>query len=78
MAVPKKRKYKKYIPCILVWYVLAKIAEHFDHQIFETTGFWSGHTIKHLLGAIALYFVISLLAAWEQHTFLQNPQLNKG
>ena len=38
----------------LVIYASSKIAEYFDLQIFETTGTISGHSIKHLLGSLAL------------------------
>jgi hypothetical protein len=41
-------------------YVAAKIAEAADRPIFEALGFMSGHTLKHLLAAIA--GVVLLLA----------------
>lgn len=34
-------------------YVAAKLCEGFDHQILHLTGFVSGHTMKHLLAALA-------------------------
>ena len=64
---PKKTKYVKYIILILAWYIVAKLAEHFDKEIFEILGFWSGHTIKHFVGAISLYYIIKLIQAWEDH-----------
>ncbi len=36
-----------------VLYVLAKVAELADRQIFEALGVMSGHTLKHLLAAVA-------------------------
>jgi hypothetical protein len=39
-------------------YVLAKIAEHFDAAIFVATGFLSGHSLKHLLAALAVWSAI--------------------
>jgi hypothetical protein len=36
-------------------YALAKIAELYDEPIFEWTGIWSGHTVKHLTAAVASY-----------------------
>jgi hypothetical protein len=36
-------------------YGLAKIAEIGDARIFEWTGFWSGHTVKHLVAASASF-----------------------
>lgn len=35
-------------------YALAKLAEHFDAALFESTRIVSGHTLKHLLAAAAL------------------------
>lgn len=67
---PISSTHLKLVLLVLFWYVLAKLAEHFDLVIFETLGFWSGHTIKHLLGAIALIFVIRYLMSW------QNARLN--
>ncbi len=42
----------------LVAYVLAKIAEFFDAAIYGATGFLSGHSIKHLLAALAVWWAI--------------------
>ena len=36
-------------------YVVAKVAELSDGTIFEWSGFWSGHTVKHLVAAAASY-----------------------
>jgi hypothetical protein len=63
----KKTSYINWIWCILGWYVLAKIAEFYDPQIYELTGFWSGHTIKHLVGAISLIYVVKLILAWDRN-----------
>lgn len=46
----------------IVWYGLAKIAETFDLQIYRATGaLASGHTIKHLLAALAVWSLLRLL-----------------
>jgi hypothetical protein len=63
---PKKVSYLSYIFHILGWYILAKIAEHFDHFLYNFTGFWSGHTIKHLLACVSLYYIIKLLMEWKR------------
>ena len=34
-------------------YVLAKVFEHYDRQIFEWTGMVSGHTLKHVVAGLA-------------------------
>lgn len=39
---------------LIGWYAVAKLAEYFDTSVFTLTdGFVSGHTLKHLLGAMA-------------------------
>ena len=39
-------------------YALAKVAEHFDLAIYSSAGLISGHSIKHVLGAVAVLWVI--------------------
>jgi hypothetical protein len=44
------------------WYGLAVVAEKLDHQIDALSGGWlSGHTLKHLLAAVAIYWVLRML-----------------
>lgn len=38
-------------------YALAKLAEHFDAVIFAASGVLSGHSLKHLLAALAAWWV---------------------
>jgi hypothetical protein len=40
-------------------YVVAKFAEIGDHYTFEATGFVSGHTLKHLLAAVAGLVIVA-------------------
>ena len=63
---PRKTSYVKYVVYVIILYSLAKVVEHFDDAIFEIIGFWSGHTIKHLFGAVSLFFVLKLIVAWEK------------
>lgn len=42
----------------MVTYALAKVAEHFDRAIYHTTGVLSGHSIKHVLAAFAVLWVV--------------------
>ena len=44
---------------LLACYLLAKIAEHFDYQIYEALSFISGHSIKHLLAASGLLVLVA-------------------
>jgi hypothetical protein len=47
------------------FYVLAKIAEALDARIFALTGWISGHTIKHLIATVAVYWVLRMLRKRE-------------
>jgi surface polysaccharide O-acyltransferase-like enzyme len=38
----------------LATYGLAKVAEHFDGEIYAVSGIWSGHSFKHLLASLAV------------------------
>jgi hypothetical protein len=53
-----KRMLTAFIWATLFTYGLAKVAEYYDPAIFEWLGFWSGHTIKHLLSAVAVLWVV--------------------
>jgi hypothetical protein len=47
---------------VVVFYALAKVCESADHAIFEATGQWvSGHTLKHLVAALAALPIIRVL-----------------
>jgi hypothetical protein len=64
LAFPGKVPYVRYMAYLLIWYLVAKLCEHYDKAIYETLGFWSGHTLKHLLGAIGLVYVMKLIDGW--------------
>ena len=48
----------RYFWLLAAGYAAAKIAEHFDHEIFSRTPL-SGHSLKHLLAALAVAVVIA-------------------
>ena len=52
----------------IVLYVAAKIAEVLDAQIYALTGVLSGHTLKHLLAALALAWLVRMLLLREPET----------
>lgn len=66
---PGKVPYVRYVLLILGWYVAAKLCEHFDKEIYAALGFWSGHTLKHLIGAIGLVYAMKIMDGWypESH-----------
>lgn len=45
----------------LLLYILAKVTEYYDHQIFSQLQFMSGHTLKHLLAAVAILIIFQPL-----------------
>ena len=55
----------RYFVQVLLWYLLAKIFEHFDAAIY-ILGI-SGHTLKHLASAMAVYMMIRYLKARESY-----------
>jgi hypothetical protein len=63
-AYKGKVPYVRYVVYILVWYLIAKLCEHFDKPIYEALGFWSGHTLKHLIGAIGLVYAMKVVDGW--------------
>jgi hypothetical protein len=51
-----------YLLAALAIYIVSKLAEHYDHAIFALTGeIISGHSLKHLLAALALLVVYWML-----------------
>lgn len=49
----------------LAIYVAAKIAEHFDGPIFAATGHLSGHSLKHLLAALAVWCTMRAFSGYR-------------
>jgi hypothetical protein len=49
------------IYAVAALYGFAKVAEHFDAAIFEQTSLVSGHSVKHLLAACAIYRILRML-----------------
>lgn len=52
----------RYLAWVIAWYGLSKVLEHFDEEVFALLGHTvSGHTLKHLAGAVATYVVLRML-----------------
>jgi len=61
-AAPARYTKARYVPCALVWYVIAKLLEYFDKTIFDLSGSKiSGHTLKHIVVAIGIYMLLIYL-----------------
>jgi hypothetical protein len=52
----------------VVLYALAKAAEIYDREIYESLGFMSGHTVKHLLSALAAFVLAHNIARRVQRS----------
>ena len=52
---------------LLIAYVLAKVLEHFDAEVFNVLGVVSGHALKHLTAAAGLYYLLVSYRRREYH-----------
>jgi hypothetical protein len=57
-----------YIYTVMALYGLAKLAEIQDQEIYDLGQVMSGHTAKHLLAALAIYWILRTLAKREPVT----------
>ncbi|MEO6823304.1 MAG: alkaline phytoceramidase [Nitrosospira sp.] len=57
-----------YIYAVMTLYGLAKLAEVQDQEIYDLGQVMSGHTAKHLLAALAIYWILRTLAKREPVT----------
>lgn len=55
-----KNMYTKRLLYVFGAYMLAKLCEHFDGQLHEIFSVVSGHTIKHLFSALAIYYIYQI------------------
>jgi len=59
---------QRYIVLVLFAYVLAKLMEHYDHQVHSLLlGLMSGHAIKHVVAAFGTYFFYLALKKRRLH-----------
>ncbi len=66
-AFPGRHTHRHFLLYGVGCYALAKVAELLDHQIYSATGaVISGHSAKHLLAAIAVFFVYRMLCRRSQ------------
>ncbi len=43
---------------LLLAYIVAKLFEHFDSEIYNVLGFISGHSLKHIFAALGMYVLL--------------------
>lgn len=52
---------------LILSYVLAKFCEHFDTEIHDVLYYVSGHSLKHLIAALGVYFLSCYFKLNESH-----------
>jgi hypothetical protein len=45
---------------VVIWYIIAKLFEKFDREIYSTLRFISGHSLKHLAAAASTWYLVQL------------------
>ncbi len=55
VVYPKTYSHVHLLWLFLGWYVVAKLLEHFDSQIFQGLTVISGHSLKHIAAALGVY-----------------------
>ena len=58
---PPRYSGDKDILAVIGLYLLALLCDLTDHRIAALTGFVSGHTVKHIVAALAMYWVVARL-----------------
>lgn len=58
---PVKNTSGEYLIYLVGFYLLAKLCEYFDAQIFAVGGVMSGHTLKHVIVALGLFQVVLMI-----------------
>ncbi|CAN5191980.1 ceramidase domain-containing protein [soil metagenome] len=59
---PARYSGQSYLVGSIAWYALAKVFEMLDWQVFvATSGSVSGHTIKHMLCGLSIYWLVLML-----------------
>ena len=59
---PSRYTSGKYLAWVIGWYGIAKVLETFDAGVFDLLGNTiSGHSLKHLLSAVATYMILRML-----------------
>ena len=58
----KNKNLRNYLYIIVIMNILFRYSEHNDHEIYEFTNYQiSGHTLKHIIAGIGIFYVIQLL-----------------
>lgn len=55
---PQKYLSNKFLLYAFFWYLIAKVLEHYDHQVHGVIGLIGGHPLKHIAAAIAAFYIV--------------------
>jgi hypothetical protein len=69
----KPAHFTPYIAAMIMIYGLAKLCELYDHEIFTTLGWISGHALKHLFSAVASAAILMMLYRRKQEAERSDP-----
>lgn len=58
--VPGSGRTARYFLFIVAWYIVAKVFEHYDEEVFSALRIISGHSIKHLVAAISTWYIFQI------------------
>jgi hypothetical protein len=60
-VLPARYSHSSYLAAVVAFYVLAKLLETFDRQVFALGHIVSGHTLKHIVAGLAGYWILRML-----------------
>lgn len=72
-----KYSHQGYVSLLLLFYLIAKVCEHFDSEIYAWNWVVSGHTLKHLWAALTSYWVLWLLQHRKTRLITSNSKTQK-
>jgi hypothetical protein len=61
LFLPARYSHSSYLAAVVAFYVLAKLLETFDRQVFALGHIVSGHTLKHIVAGLAGYWILRML-----------------
>jgi hypothetical protein len=60
-----------FIGWIIVWYVLSKIMEYYDNEVYDLLGHsFSGHILKHITAASGAFVVLRMLLSRDDRALI--------
>lgn len=57
---PGGKQVARYFIRIIAWYLIAKVLERYDDEIFSALHLVSGHSLKHLAAAVSTWYILKI------------------